>query len=201
MIVSAASSFEARVKVTLENQVIQGGPSMKLLGVTIDQDGSFKTHVSNLRRKLRSRTWALSKLKKRGLQEKDLVKTYKSLIRPVVEYAAPAWHSLLTATQAAELERQQVQALKNVYGTGISAEKMRKEAGIELLSARREKMARKFALKTLSNERTSHWFTERKRSVYARRESVNHPKYKENTARTDRYRNSPKNYLTRMLNE
>ena len=170
---------------------------MKLLGVTIDQDGSFRTHAAALARKMRSRTWALSKLKKKGLPEKDLVRTY----RPVVEYAAPAWHSLITATQAAEIERQQAQALKNVYGTGLSAEKMRTAAGIELLSNRREKMTKKFALKSLSNPRTSHWFNERKQSVFARRVNVNYPKYKENAARTDRHRNSPKNYLIRKLNE
>ena len=62
-------------------------------------------------------------------------------------------------------------------------------------------MTKKFALKSLTNQRTSHWFHERRQSVYARRENVNYPRYKESTARTDRYRNAPKNYLTRKLNE
>ena len=174
---------------------------MKLLGITIDRDGSFNSHVSNISRRMRARTWALSKLKKKGLSETDLIKTYKSLIRPAAEYASPAWHSLLTATQANEIERQQVQALKNIYGPEISANKMREMADIELLSKRREKMAKKFAMKSLSNPRTASWFTERPEPRYARRRSINYPKYKEKTARTDRFRNSPKNFLIRKLNE
>ena len=116
MKVSAATSFEARVKITLGEQVVHGGETMKLLGVTLDRDGSFRTHAAALARRMRSRTWALSKLKRKGLPEKDLIRTYKCLIRPVVEYAAPAWHSSINATQAAELERQQAQALKMYMG-------------------------------------------------------------------------------------
>ena len=92
---------------------------MKILGVTIDRDASFKTHTQTLSKRMRARSWALSKLRRRGLSEKDLVKTYKCLIRPSVEYAVPAWHSTITATQAADIERQQTQALKNIYEGSI----------------------------------------------------------------------------------
>ena len=201
MMVSAATSFEARVSVKLGDQTIKGAKSMKLLGVTIDNDGSFKTHTAALAKKMRARSWALARLKKKGLQERDLIRTYKSLIRPVVEYAAPAWHSLVNASQAADIERQQAQALKNIYGPGISANKMRLAAGVELLSVRRESMTKKFATKCLTNPRTAHWFTERGRSSYARRSGVNYPRFRENFARTDRHRNTPKNYLIRKLNE
>ena len=78
MIVSAATSFEARVSVKLGDQSIDGAKSMKLLGVTIDNDGTFKTHTAALARRMRARTWALARLRKKGLPEKDLIKTYKA---------------------------------------------------------------------------------------------------------------------------
>ena len=201
MLVSAATSFEARVRVELGGETILGNKTLKLLGVTIDCDATFRSHVSSLAKKLRQRTWALSKLKKKGLSDDDLVKTYKCLIRPVAEYASPSWHSSLTATQSAELERQQSQALKNIYGPGISANKMRIRAGIDTLSRRRDAAAKKFAIKATTNPRSAAWFTRRNTPTYARRSGVNYPTYQEQTARTDRHRNSPKNYLTRRLNE
>ena len=52
MCVSAATSFEARVRVELEDQVITGSNSLKILGVTLDKDCAFRTHVDNIRNKL-----------------------------------------------------------------------------------------------------------------------------------------------------
>ena len=173
---------------------------MKILGVTLDRDCSFRSHVESIRSRLRSRTWALARLRKKGLSEDRLVRAYKCLIRPVAEYAAPAWHSLITAEQAEKLERQQSQALKNIFGCGVSAEKMRKKANIPLLSARREEMLLKFGRKCLNNPRCEGWFVERNVPSYSRRSTVRYAKYREPNARTDRYRNSPKNYLIRKLN-
>ena len=201
MLISAATSFQARVRITLQNELVKGADSMKILGVTLDSDMSFSSHVRNTAAKARAKSWALSKLKKKGLTDDKLSRAYKCLIRPSLEYAAPAWHSLITAGQAADLEKQQIQALKNIYGSGISASKLRAKAGVELLSKRRDRLALKFAQKSINNPRTSGWFTERPRPAYARRSSVIYPKFREETARTDRHRNSPKNYLVRKLNE
>ena len=201
MLVSAATSFEARVRVNIGGETVTGSDSLKILGVTIDNDMTFKTHVQTIAARTRSKTWALSKLKKKGLSEERLLRAYKCLIRPTTEYAAPAWHSLITAGQMADLEKQQVQALKNIYGPSLSANKLRKKAQIELLSKRRENLVLNFAQKSLKNRRTSGWFKERTRPSYSRRDGVIYPKYREEIARTDRYRNSPKNYLIRKLNE
>ena len=168
----------------------------------MSNDLSFQVHVENIASKMRSKTWALSKLKKKGLAEDKLVlKAYKCLIRPSIEYAAVAWHSMLTAGQAAALERQQTQALKNIYGPTLSAAKLRRKAEIETLSKRREKLVLNFAKKNLNNPRCSEWFQERKRPTYTRRTGVLYPRYREDVARTDRHRNNPKNYLRRKLNE
>ena len=202
MLVSAATSFDARVRVEIGGERITGSDKLKLLGVTIDNNVSFRTHVTTLAKRMRARSWALSKLKKKGLPEKNLIKTYyKCLIRPSVEYASPAWHSLLTATKSAEIERQQSQSLRNIFGAGLSANKMRLRAGVDTLATRRENAARKFALKSLTNERTAAWFPLRSQPVYSRRPGVRYPTYKEETSRTDRHRNSPKNFFIRTLNK
>ena len=121
MCVSAATPFRPLVQIQLEDQMTSGQDKMKILGVIIDSDCSFRSHVENVRINLRRRTWALSKLRRYGVKEDKLVRAYTSLIRPVVEYAAPAWHSLITAEQSELLECQQTQALKNIFGVGLSA--------------------------------------------------------------------------------
>ena len=155
------------------------------MGVTLDRDATFKTHVARLAAKMRSKTWALARLKKIGLPEESLIKAYKCLIRPTVEYTSPAWHSKLTASQAADLERQQSQALKNIFGPGLSAHKMTIRSNIDLLSKRRGEAAKKFAKKNLFNPRCESWFSTRSRSSYARRASVNNPVYREEASQTD----------------
>ena len=201
MLVSAATSFEARTRLNLGGQTVLGKESLKVLGVTLEGDLSFQEHVDKIAAKTRSKSWALAKLKRKGLSEEKLLRAYKCLVRPSLEYAAPAWHSLLNATQAAHLERQQTQCLKNIFGTGLSAAKLRKKAHLGTLFSRREEIVVKFAKKSLVNPRISHWFSERPRPVYSRRPGVNYPKFREETVRTDRHRNTPRNYLIRKVNE
>ena len=109
MCASASISFTTVVRLALDGQTVTGQDHLKLLGVTLDEDMSFRTHVKTLEARLRSRTWALAKLRKRGLDKDRLVRAYTALIRPLSEYACPAWHSLLTSEQAAFLEQQQTQ--------------------------------------------------------------------------------------------
>ena len=195
------TSFQPRTRIKINDKTVLGSDSLKLLGVHLDSDVSFNTHVEKMAAKMRSKTWALSKLRKRGLDEQKLVRAYKCLIRPTVEYAAPVWHSLITASQAASLERQQSQALKNIYGPSLSARKMRQKADLPSLNVRRETLVLNFAKKSVTNPRSHHWFQERDRPIYARRQGVRYPTYREQTARTDRFRNSPKNFLIRKLNQ
>jgi len=45
----------------------------------------------------------------------DLLCFYKSVIRPVAEYACPVWHSILTVEQSNRIESFQKHALKIIY--------------------------------------------------------------------------------------
>ena len=139
---------------------------MKILGVTLDNDCGLISHVNSIAKRLRRKTWALSKLRKKGMVERDLIQAYTSAIRPVAEYASPVWHPQLTAGQSESLERQQSQALKNIYGVGMSAKKMRSKSGLERLWTRRESACQKFAKKNIVNIRCQGWFSRRTETVY-----------------------------------
>ena len=63
-----ASSFEARAHLHGEgDSVITGVKRLKVLEFLFDEDGGVWSQVNSVRAKLRSRSWALAKLKKCGL--------------------------------------------------------------------------------------------------------------------------------------
>ena len=167
--------------------------------MTVDSNCTLKTHVEKIRKQIRSRSWTLNALKQSGFSEADLVKVYTAYVRPLAEYASAAWGSMITKEQSDSLEQQQSQALKNIYGLGISARKMRDRAGLLTLEERRNNAMKKFALKNLNSHRFGHWFRERATNR-ERRSGANEKKYEEPLARTERYWNSPLNAMRRFLN-
>ena len=63
-----------------------------------------------------SRLWLLRRLKMKNLEWDLIPDYYTKEIRPVLELAAPAWHSGLTKAQLESIERIQKTALKIVLG-------------------------------------------------------------------------------------
>ena len=120
---------------------------------------------------------------------------YKTVIRPVADYCSVVYHSALTDEQDEVIERLQSQALRCIYGPGISAGKMRERAGITTLRQRRIEQCDKFALKAAGSERFQEWFP-----LKGGRPTRNADKYLEEYARCDRLRNSPVFYMRRRLN-
>ena len=155
--------------------------------------------MSNIIRKMRSKVWALSRLKQYGFSETELIGVYTTFMRLIAEYVSVVWHTLLTAEQAAEIEGQQTRALRQIFGYGLSPRKMLERSGLERLAKRRERACVKFANNCCNNPRFEKWFVKRPDSTYARR-SRTYDIYNEPTARTDRYRNSALSSMRRALN-
>ena len=105
---------------------------------------------------------------------------------------------MLNDDQDQLLERLQRQALKVIFGTGLSYTEMRARADITTLRQSRVDLSDRFAAKCLKNERFGHWFRENKKG---RQSSRGHgEKYKEEFARCQRYYNSPLFFMRRRLN-
>ena len=86
----------------------------KLLGVTISSDLTWNTHVENIVAKAGKRVYMLYQLKRAGIGQHDLVTIYMfvSVIRPVLEYACPVWHTNLNIHLTESIETVQKKALK-----------------------------------------------------------------------------------------
>ena len=135
-----------------------------------------------------------------GLSTSELIKVYKTCIRPCAEYASVVLHPMMTAEQSDMLESQQTQALRNIYGFGVSAARMRAKSGLETLRARRVNACTRFAGSLTKSPRFSHWVERRQVSNYPRRGAAVYGDYIERPAKTDRCYNSPLYYYRRLLN-
>ena len=95
--------------------------------------------------------WSLRYLKRNGMEISDLIKVYKTMIRPAVEYASVVYHSLIPAYQASKLESVQKNAMQIIYGWTVDYGKLLEDGVVESLEERRIDAVKKFALKTESN--------------------------------------------------
>lgn len=110
------------------------------------------------------------------------------------------YHSSLTDKQDEAIDNLQNSALKMIYGTGISARKMRAMSGLSTLRARREALCDKFANKCAAMPLFADWFLPKTGRISARvRQKAAEP-FLETTVRCERLRNSPLHYFRRRLN-
>ena len=199
--VSGATSFEARAHLLDEGgHQVDSIDLIKILGFFIDSDARVWLQVNVVCVRLRSRSWALSRLKKCGLKIDELVRVYRSCIRPCAEYAAVVLHPMLTDEQTECIEAQQTNALRNIFGYGVSASRMRSKAKIQTLAERRFAACKKFAQQLAGSPRFAHWVEQRPVAGHARRSKVTYGEFKELPAKTLRCYKSPLYLFRRLLN-
>ncbi|CAH1384237.1 unnamed protein product [Tenebrio molitor] len=122
----------------LKEQKIQTKPSVKYLGVHLDSRLTFHTHVNKTLEKARKTFNALFPLmnKKSKLSNQNKIKIYKTIIRPVVTYAAPVWCNI-SKTTLIPLQRFQNKCLRFATGSGryTKTVTLHDTANVEMLRA------------------------------------------------------------------
>jgi len=95
----------------------------------------------------------------------DLLCFYGTVIRPVLEYACPVWHTSLTAAQTKVLESLQRRALCIIYEDGDYMLLLIR-AGFDTLEARREQLTERFFRRSVLPETSClHYLLLSKRDV------------------------------------
>ena len=147
-------------------------------------------------RRFRQKYWILIHLRRFGFTEEELAKVYRTVVRPVADYCAVTYHSMLTDEQDEALDRCQSHGLWCIYGPGVSYCEMRRRADVNTLRQRRIEQCDKFAAKCLKNSRFAGWFPLRE----GRSSQRTGEKYVEFYARCERLKNTPLFYMRRRLN-
>ena len=63
--------------------------------MTISQDLTWYKHVDNIVKKAGNGFYMLYQLKRAGITQTNMFSVYVSMVRPVLEYACPVWHTNL----------------------------------------------------------------------------------------------------------
>ena len=115
--------------------------SFKLLGVHISSDVSWNLHCEYIIKKANKRLYILRLLRKARVERPQLVLVYGCLVRPILQYAIPAW-SAIPDYLSVKIERVQKRAMKIIY-PGTSYEESLIRAGLETLVMRRDDVYKK----------------------------------------------------------
>ena len=107
-------------KKSVPNIIIESNPvevvkHAKLLGVILSNDLSWDMHVDSIVKKAAKRVYILYQLKRADVSQTDLVTVYVSVVRPVLEYACPVWHTNLPKYLSDNIELIQKRALKSKF--------------------------------------------------------------------------------------
>ena len=176
---------------------IQSQDHLTILGFRFGSRPTVGAHVDYIEKKFNSRSWMVRHLKLAGVPPDDIAAVFATTIRPVIEYAAPAYHWMLTEQQSAIIERMQRRSLKTVYGHRVSYDNALEKSGLKTMLQRREDICDKFVSKCVRNTLWDHWFPLQQAPSYDLRRKR---RYLEEWAHTDRLYRSPIYSMRRLLN-
>ena len=195
----------------LNDNVIESVKRIKLLGVIITDNLKWEENTSLICSKVESKFYILSKLKSFGLNTEELINIWKTMIRPITEYACPLWHSALSEAEIKQIEDLQKTALGMILGTFyidfkkyykigkdiVTYEHALQKYGLTTLLQRREVLTQKFALQTVKhpNHKTIFEFTTAKNMTTRKAHKI-----QEKFCETGRYYKSAVPYMSRILN-
>jgi hypothetical protein len=137
----------------IDDVPIESVTSFKLLGVHIDSDLKWNSHIDAIFKKASTRLYFLKQLKRNSIQPLDLLYFYSSVIRPTLEYACPVWHTSITIAQSNKIELIQKRALSIIFGSFVFDEydSFCVANNIQTLNDRRESLCKNFFNKSVLN--------------------------------------------------
>ena len=111
-----------------------------MLGVTISNNLTWSKHVDNIVSKAGKRVYMLYQLKRAGISQNDLVKSYVSIIRPVLEYACPVF---LPKYLSDAIEMIQKRVLRSIH-PGLHYDDICVLIGLQSLKMRRDNICKAY---------------------------------------------------------
>ena len=126
--------------ILIEGKVVERVDHVKLLGITLSNDLTWKRHVD---KKAGKRMYMLYQLKRAGVNQADLVTIYISVMRPVVEYACPVWHTNLPIYLSDNIEMIQKRAVRAIC-PGMSYVDILNHINLSTLKERRDYLCKQY---------------------------------------------------------
>ena len=201
----------APLNLKLNDKLIESVDTIKLLGVYLTNDLKWSVNTTNICKKVNQRLYLVRKLKHFGLQKEELITAWRSILRPITEYAVPLWHSGLTEKDSYRIELLQKKALGIILGCVyvdnkryysldnkiVSYDEALQKLSLTTLNQRREVLTTKFAIDTARNEKHNGFFIKKQIHNIATRNMF---VIEEPFCKNERYYKSAVPYMARTLN-
>ena len=124
-------------------------PKWRLSHLYVHLRPTAEAHLAAITWKFYALLWLIRHLKNSGVPNLDVLTIYQSMVRPVLEFASPAFHPILTAAQSGHLERLQAQAYKIIFGWNVSYNTAINTTSTPRAAERRRILCQNFAKKNL----------------------------------------------------
>ncbi len=186
--------------INLEDYALQQQQTVNLLGIFIQADLKWDTHVTKMISKANSRLYIFRRLKHHGLPHHDLLTVYQSIVWPVMEYATPVWAGGITQQQNESIERIQKRACRIILRRDYSRYTDALDyLHLETLHNRRISLCLKFAQTMLDPlSKLHHLLPPHSSRLHHTR---NNQHFVNIRCKTEHLKNSAIPFLTRLLNE
>ena len=176
---------QASQNLHISNQPIEKCNVVKLLGVLIQNDLKWDSHIHSVVQKASQRLHMISVLKHSGYDTEKLITVYITHIRSIMEYACQVWHPSLTIALTQDLERIQVRTLK-IARPDLDYDNALKTFNLVSLVERRKNLCKKTFDKLKQSDNVLHHLLPNPRNkVYKTRSSKMYTSIKTRIKRTD----------------
>ena len=142
----------SETRISLRGNQLKYNDHPKLLGVHLDESLKFSKHISATEQKANRSVGLLAQLSKvEGFTTKNLLRVYKALVQPILEYASPVWQNAGDCQKLEEVQRKGLALCLGVPLTS-SREALEVELAVKPLEIRRLEIAIREASRILRKE-------------------------------------------------
>ena len=160
MLFNPTINFDFVPDFKVEGEQIETLDEMKLLGLVLSNELSWKANTANMTKKAYKKLWMIKRLKLNGATYEDLTDVYVKQVRSILDFGTPVWNSNLKQEDVLDIERVQKSflhiALGNMY---INYESALDRMNLETLKERRTNICSNFAIPASKQSKHGKWFT------------------------------------------
>ena len=175
--------------------------SMKLVGYQICSDLSTKKNTKYIVGRAWKRMWIIRRLKALGAGEADLLNVLRCQVLSVLQFAVPAWTTMITKEESRRIESVQKTGLYLIDGSRFQSYTWAlKQASMRTQSEQRAKLFEKFTRTCINSDKFSKWFckAENPQAMTTRSRKMS---FKPVPARTRAFANSPIPQMVALANK
>ena len=191
--------FEPELFITPGKQ-LEKVDEMKLVGYKLRSDLKTVSNTRYMVKRAWARMWVVRRLKSLGASEQDLLTVLRAQVLSVLQFASPAWSTLITAQENKQIESVLKTGLYLVYGARYESFSWAlSEANISSLQDQRSSMFLRFTKNCIRNPKFNKWFVKNDNhySVPTRQQK---PRFKPIPTRTRAYERSAIPQMVKLAN-